>query len=364
MINTWLKMKLFIIYFAFFFGYGNLYSQLIPVNKGENIGYIDTEGNPVLPFDFSTTIEYYEIEYDKRKFKAIRFPEEAYFSEGYASVQKKEYFWFIPIKSSYVLIDTSGKVVINSSTRKLGRHGSGLIPITVQNKIIDMYVEYYTYCDINGIIAIDDYFDYTGPFDSGLAIVMQNKKYFHIDKSGYSLSDMEFELAEKFSESYASVMVDSLWGFINLEGKISIEPQYQLAGMFKNGLARVMKNKKYGYIDYKNNIIIDFIYESANDFNEGLASVMDGSGLWGFIDKSGKFAIKASYYSAGNFNQGLAPVNIDGKFGFINNNGNIVIEPIYDYAKEFRNGIAEVWKNDKMHYINISGNTIWTFETK
>ncbi|MBX3043070.1 MAG: WG repeat-containing protein [Candidatus Kapabacteria bacterium] len=338
-----------------------LFAELFPVVDGKKIGYIDIKGNLVIPFDFECNVEYAEIVYQNRKLKTFNLPASAYFNEGLATVIKKSYFWFIPLGADNVLIDNKGEIVLNSKSLNLGKFSCGRIPLAVRNKIVDVYVEYYSYCDKSGAFTDNNSYDFAGTYHEDFAVVMNDNLFYFIDKYGIPLGNSAYERAERFSEGMAAVMIDGKWGYINTNGKMLINPKFDMAGNFKDGVAKVLTGNRFAYINTKGNFTYT-IFSRANDFSEGLASVENESGYWGFINTNGDFVIKPDFISAGNFVNNLAPVDIGGKFGYINKDGEMAIKPIFQFADNFKNGIAKVWYEDKLFYINTSGEVIWKFE--
>ncbi|MDT3739592.1 MAG: WG repeat-containing protein [Candidatus Kapabacteria bacterium] len=339
----------------------SLFAQLIPVVEGKKLGYINPNGDLAIPFDYTTEISYINLKYQGKTFKTFTIPTSAYFENGIATVQRENFLWFIYLSSDFLLINEKGSIVLDAGARNLGKYNCGLVPIATRNKVIDVYIEYYTYCDINGNL-LDAPFNYAGTFYEDLAVVMNNGNYYHVNKFGSPINNLAFEHANRFSEGRAAFMTDKKWGYIDNTGIIIINPVFDLAWDFHDGMAKVLEGDRYGFIERSGNYAIRPRYFAANGFSEGLASVQHESGYWGYIDKAGEFKIKPEYISAGNFSSGLAPVDVNGKFGFIDTKGNLVINPQFDYAREFNNGIAEVWKDEKMFYMDKSGKIIWTFE--
>jgi len=346
-----------------FFLFSNLsFSQLHPVLEDDKLGYINLNGDLIIPFDYTCKMEFTQFSYRNKTIKSFNLPINAYFNEGYTSVIYRDYFWFIPLSSQYVILDTNGFTKLNTGSQTLGKFSCGLVPVEIRNKIVDVFIEYNTYYDINGSQAIFDAYDFAGTFYDDIAIVKNSDEYFYIDKKGTVLFNGYFQNADNFSEGLAAVQIEDKWGYMNEDGRYEIDSKYDFAGAFKNERGKVLLNGKYGYVNHNGDEVIKPRFFKANDFSEGLASVEHESGYWGFIDKDGEFVISPKYFSAGNFSNGLAPVDIDGKFAYINKNGEIKIPAKYDFAKDFKDGLAFVWLDDVMYYINTEGKIIWQFE--
>jgi hypothetical protein len=356
------KLKLLFILFLTINIVSYAQNTPMPVLKGNRLGYINQKGEIIIDFKFETDLLKHDFEYQGKVFKTFEIPNQAYFNNGYATVTQRDYFLFIPLSKSNIIINENAETELNGGNFDLGKFSCGLIPIGIKDKIVDSYIDYYTYCDITGKFAIDDEYDYAGTFYDDIAVVMKDRKYYFIDKFGNSINNETYNQVGIFSDGFAAVMIDDNWGYINFKGSLAIKPEYEQAFSFSNGLAKVRLKDNYGYISKYGDIVVKPIYAKANDFNDEIASVQNDNGKWGFINKTGKFVIQPNFISAGNFSEGLAPVDKDGKFGYINKSGEFVISPKYDFAKEFLNGLALVWESGKIHYINKSGEIVWTFD--
>lgn len=147
------------------------------------------------------------------------------------------------------------------------------------------------------------------PFNQGLAPVWQ-----------YTYD------AKSFEETY-------LLGFINTSGSWVIQPQfdsyyysgvnstYQFFG--ENGLAALSKDGKYGAIDKTGKTVIPFQYEELLPSHEGLMPFLQG-GKYGYLSDGGTVAIPAQFEKASGFNNGMAVVYDGTKAYLIDRTGKAV----------------------------------------
>ena len=145
------------------------------------------------------------------------------------------------------------------------------------------------------------------PFNQGIAIVWECT----IDK-GF-LNDSY----ETWEDSYE-------FGFIDKNGNWVIEPQYdyfywsdynKYVIFAESGLACVGQDGKLGAIDKAGNVIIPFQYEELWPFSWGL-SVFKQDGKCGYLDTSGNVVIPAQFVAASGFSDGMAAV-FDGTNAYI-----------------------------------------------
>lgn len=291
-------------------------------NKFGKYGYIDENGEIIIPFQF----------------------EEAYpFSDGYARVADNS--------GKYGFIDKKGKQIID--------------------------YEYFTATDfINGIARVGKFPDET----AGLYSLKMINSY--INKKGDLISGKWYTALGDFSEglAWAAEMVPDqqtrnikdLYGYIDRKGTEVIPARFDAARDFSDGLAAIAIKQgtdslgdpvlKMGYIDTTGKIIIDcrfdygnmarpdYPYTEAFQFSEGLASAGKITGL--------RFSsIPVPKYTDPKYNVREIGKPVF-KFGYINEKGEMVIDYRFDYAGKFKNGTARVEIEEKEFYIDKKGNRI------
>ena len=304
--------------------------------KDYKYGYIDINGNEVIPCQYDTATP---------------------FKDGYA---------IVTVGSRKLFIDTAGQEVDS---------------LTATPKQIDPGVPQRFFHEIH----TDEY------YPNGIEKTRYEVGF--IDKDGKVLVPLgKYSFAMPFSEGLAAVgfekhgETDEVWGtlgFIDEKGDMVIKPQFDWyfaygddfyyeyrLGLFHEGLAPVFKDYKMGYIDKKGKIVIPFQYKYGYPFSEGLAAVMFPSKKWGFIDHEGNEVFQQRYDRVGDFKHGIAPVELDFKLGFINKEGEIIIPCIFDPGLELdwdyywdrdeiycEPGILLVRLNGKYGYVDLQGNS-------
>jgi hypothetical protein len=322
-----------------------------PFVKNGKVGFIDFQGNEVIPAQFSSAGDM------------------AHFSDGLAPV------WG-PEGGGY--IDASGKFVLGpqkewGSARPFregvagvliwGKEGARNRPAWIDRsgKILSL---------MEG--AEGSY------FSEGLMPQVKDGKWGYINKSFEFVIRPQFDWAESFSEGRAVVKIGTKWGFIDKSGEVVIEPKYDLAWQFSDGLARVRYDSpkgqvmtvegeqtdysyKYGFVDHQGNEVITPRFEEATYFSEGFAlAALPNSNLLGIIGKDGNFVQAPEYEDGDQFQEGLAAVMVGGKWGHVDARGSWVIPPTHSHAEAFRHGLARVaWEGGRYGYVNKKGDTVW-----
>lgn len=224
-------------------GLHGFYEGLLKVMVGDEIGYVDTNGNFAIEPQF---------------WSAGIFSEglaRAYYPSGRSSGS-----------GSGGLIDRSGRMVIPE--RELGLVGS---------------------------------------FSEGLATAGRPWKQGYIDKTGEFVITPRFAYACAFSDGLAKVVTkktrllgeEKKWGYINKRGELVFEALTKNApfeydtchrGWFSEGLAvvRPKRKRKYGYINKDFDYAIPPTFDGAKAFRDGVAYVKRNN-VFGYIDKTGKF---------------------------------------------------------------------------
>ena len=239
--------------------------------KTNRVGYIDKDGQLIIPFEFDAIVA-------GEGGESLEFND---FSEGLAAVSKNDKYGFI---------DTKGKVVIEPK------------------------------------------YEWASSFSDGLAIVSVEGLYGAIDTQGKTVIPFEYQALADFHDGFAAAArppkdpedYESKYGLINKQNEVVIPFMYESMGNLSESLIAVKKDGKWGYVDTKNKAIIPITlkYETVNDFSDGLAAVFsyeeNSDNLkYGYIDKTGKLVIPMQFIKAYwddsegiiDFNNGIAVVN-------------------------------------------------------
>jgi hypothetical protein len=165
---------------------GYFSENLAAVWDGKEWGYINTEGEMQIPYQFGSAHA---------------------FSSGLAAVR-------MPESAQWIFIDTNGEQRLSGNWDRADRFGEfDLAPVEMKEK--------WGFINTKGKLIIKANWDTASPFSSGLACVSRNDKYGFINKSGKIVLKLSWSYAASFVEGYAYVMHKDGWdGFINTKGKI------------------------------------------------------------------------------------------------------------------------------------------------
>jgi bifunctional DNA-binding transcriptional regulator/antitoxin component of YhaV-PrlF toxin-antitoxin module len=313
---------------------------LFPVTKGGKSGFIDSNGQVVIDFEFDGVSS---------------------FSEGLARI-------FIDEKVGF--IDIRGNIVIPPKFDNALDFSEGLSVVTINDK--------KGYINKEGEIVIDPIFYMADHFENGIARVFKNiiSDAVFINRQGNILLSGKNFLISKYSEGLINCSENGNWGYIDLDGTYVIAPTYNYTREFSEGKAAVIpkknnngkpnKKEAYGIIDKNNEMIISPIFQGSDiRFSEGLCAVWDDG--YGYINDKGDITIPYEFELGQHFCEGLAVVKPKGKnknYGYIDKSGNMIIKPIFTNAEDFKDGLASVtigkeYEQFKYGYIDQKGNYIW-----
>ena len=295
-------------------------SQLFPISRGFEYGYIDRTGKIVVAPSF-------------------RFASD--FMDGLGQVQTAD--------GKIAYVDVTGHIAFSMSLDldgigRIGDFNEGLAAVKVAGR--------YGFMNHSGKMVIAPRFDDAGRFSGGLGSVEVDGKLGFIDRSGKVVIEPAFKAAQGFSEGLSSVQtMDLKWGFIDTEGHWAIRPEFDYAGDFNGGLAAVVTGGKLGFVDKTGKIVIPLEFEGTSFgkytyFSEGLAAVCvrrSVSDKWGYVDARGAMVVQPQFYYAAPFSEGRALVAVGDfpnvKWGFIDKTGALVIPSTFVKGESFRGGL-------------------------
>lgn len=306
--------------------------------KGDNWGYINTQGEFII---------------EPKYRKAFEFSE-----EGYAVVLegKSKQYEFINTKGEKLNTDIKEFKLKEMFGMSVKGFTSGMVPVRIGEK--------WGFLNLQGKEGIKPTFDKVTEFNEGYAWGQRNGLSFILDKTGKETStDPKVFVVKEFKEGLAPFeSQDKKEGFVNNTGKIVIEAKYHSVGYFSDGLAWAkLPEGKIGYIDKKGEWVIEPQFSAAKNFDpkSGLARVKVED-KWQYVDKTGKVATLNDAETFEDFSEGLCAGKKDGKVGFYDNTGKWVIEPKFDAVRDFKNGYAAAKLGGKWGMINKTGG--WVFE--
>jgi hypothetical protein len=332
-------------------------TPLFRVQKGGKAGYINKEGQVVIP---------------------ITLPAGAgEFSEGLALVKAPDGFYFI---------DETGKTRFS-----LGRRCTSVLPFS--EGLAAVGSDKMGYVDTQGREVIKARFLMAFSFREGFARAeVAERQDSFIDKTGQIMFPQYRAVSLGFSDGLAAVKPASQsysegkTGYINRAGELVIPMEYDSLWECHEGVVFVAKNgdKAESYqnkegvlmietpsvitgLNTNGQVVIRGNFWTVRPFSEGLAAARVRD-RWGYIDHAGKWAIPLKFDECAPFSQGLAGVKLDGKWGFIDKTGAVVIPLGFvlpaDWEKrrdrlKFRDGLAMVPEGSKVGYIDRAGNWLW-----
>lgn len=309
-------------------------------DKTNRVGYIDKDGQLIIPFEFDAIVA-------GEGGESLEFND---FSEGLAAVSKNDKYGFI---------DTKGKVVIELK------------------------------------------YEWASSFSDGLTIVSVEGLYGAIDTQGKTVIPFEYQALADFHDGFATAArppkdlenYESKYGLINKKNEVVIPFMYESMGNLSESLIAVKKDGKWGYVDTKNKAIIPITlkYEMVNDFSDGLAAVFsyeeNSDNLkYGYIDKTGKLVIPIQFTKAYwddsegliDFNNGIAVVNDkEGRTFCINKKGKetqcpdgigVTDNQLDDETDDLEEGTLDEKSSDAPQfvaitdYIALKPNENWTWD--
>lgn len=242
-------------------------------------GYIDYDGNMVVPFEYSWATT---------------------FEDGYATVCKND---------RYFIIDTNNRIVfsLKNGMRFSGGFHEGLCVFKDENKK-------YGYMDTNGNVIIpkdyqfkgkkDVLFDYANDFINGIAEIRIGQKKSFINKNGEIITDLSKHNTRQYKNDNYEIFLEnsnSLYGLKNNEGKIIFDAKYTYLSLpTKYGLCIFSNGEdgpSYGLISIDGTIVYDenTFYE-VSEFENGMALFSPRNQHGGYIREDGKVFYYKDYY--------------------------------------------------------------------
>lgn len=354
--------------------------DLAAVKKDGKWGYIDMEGNTVIPFQFD-----YAFSFSEGLAVVGTLGEHPTYDGATAPV----YFWSVLDKQGNVtpllykeegdteykqakefvdFLDSSAKVyyhngyVVLGSIMSVDNYAPSLV-FDRTGKQVYLGDYWVGYCLNEGTFAATEamggnglYLDesgkpvlefseeaYTRPFNQGLSplakydVEREDFVFGFIDKNGKTVIPFQYQdfyvrgvftTYQIFCDGIASVKnLNGKWGGIDKQGKTVIPFEYEALGTFLEGLAFACKDGKYGVIDTQNNVVVPFEYTRITSYSNGLAVAVKGGRAF-CIDRYGKEVpgsntiSQESYFPAGlESSLTMTPDEIitvieNGKYGF------------------------------------------------
>ena len=304
-------------------------TDIILVEKNRKYGFVDTEGNELVPCIFD--------DLNPPTNGTIRATKDG--RQGVLNLEMQE---IIPFEYDYIWFHYNGLALVE----KDGKYG--FIDEAGQEVIPCIY----------------DDVGYDHRYWEDLLWVSKDGKQGYINKTGKEIIPISYYYVSDWISDGTAVVKDEFdgnYGFVDITGKEIIPCIYISVSSFSEGLAGVRKERYYGYIDKEGNEVIPFIYDTVYPFSEGLARVERG-GYYGYVDKVGNEVIPCIYDAISDFSGSLVKAKtLDGKWGVLDNQGEEIIPFNYTYIWDFIDGIALATKGMKYGYIDQTGREIVPF---
>ena len=298
-----------------------------PVCKDNLWGYVNTEGEMVVPFMY----------------------EEAHpFEQKIACVRNGE---------KQLVIDLENEIICDLSTYdSITNAGNGLI-IVEENGLFGLV-------DLEGNIQIIPEWDSIMPAGEGPYIVTKDNLYGYLDASGQIILPVQYKYAEPFSSDVAYVQTtNGEHCLIDRDGQILAKQVYS---SLVNGLAMTQQDGKWGFVNAKGEIVIACIWDDVQLPSEGKIAVCKND-VWGFMDTSGEIVIEPRWQFVWNFSNGIAIIGelsqrsgkID-RYGFIDENGTEIVAPQYGRILSFTDAWTPYLDSETMlwGYLDKSGTRV------
>lgn len=203
---------------------------------GEDVGFIDIEGNVVIEPIFLGAGNFHEgmagvafaqqPAWDDPTRPQIRF-EKAGFKVPQAQTPRPRF------------IDKTGATVFEHDFRIVSSFQQGLAVATVHRH------ERQGFIDRTGAIVIEPRFKDVRNFgflSSGVAVVMEKRRIFLIDRNGDRVGNQAFTQmyhVNSCDDTLFCVFDGGKWGFVNCHGEFEIPPRFTAGTRFHHGLAAV-----------------------------------------------------------------------------------------------------------------------------
>lgn len=358
-------------------GQEGINETLIYVKEDDKIGYINFNGQEIIPVEFDAV----------RWFSDDILPvNKGAIEQDYEAVGGKWGFW-----------NRAGKEIIPLKYEDASIFSEGLATVKLNGK--------YGFINLKDEVVIEFKYEDANPFQEGLAAVKIAGKWGFIDKKGNLVISPAFHRVEGFDQGFSVVFhlieeyeseddgytyieEEGKYGLIDTSGALKLDTIYDYIDRFENGYAKIVLERKEGFIDTKGEIAIPIQFDIVEPFSEGLAVVAN-------------FMIRDSYYNYGykkeqidslvkeveklyeQFGDDLNKIIKHSTFreyeeakmqepseelmhGYINEQGDLIIGFQFDEAEAFKNGLAQVRFGDapmaRVVQVDEKGNELPSYE--
>lgn len=315
-----------------------LYPASIRSKNGVKWGYIDQQGQFVIPPQYDDAQDFQENEL--------------------AIVQSGELYGVINRSGKYEIIPSYQTILPFSEKRAIVVDGSGYHVINEKGKKLTQKA-----------------YSFISSYKEGRALFSEistqgSVKYGFLDLAGKEVIPPQYEDARDFHGGKAVVKLgENSYALIDKDGnKLQTYP-YSFVSSVSEGLMAFQRNmnEKYGYMDEKGNIVIPPQYGGAQPFSGGRAVVNmsdDYQNRYGLIDKQGAFIIPPQYndinllgekrVAAGKALDEKRPY-IGSVYAIASTDGNLLTGFIYKGISPYEKGYASAYDDEHTFFIDRSG---------
>lgn len=318
--------------------------NLIPIKKGANFQYINSNGKVLIANSFSNASVF------KNGVALVRTNEEF---PKWGFIDKKGNFKLNPIYKFATIFSENIAFVVSENGAPNAINTKSKILFTLQDaKMVRVFknglaaftnhdnLENWGFVNTSGKTVISEVYTEVSNFSENKCAVKNNSgKWGYIDKLGKIILDFVYDEAADFNKNTAIVSYNGKFGVIDEKGNYLITPNF--TSLYKdNDWYLFEENKKWGWCDVNGKTVINPLYEAASKFNENEIAAVKIADKYGYIDKKEKIIIYPKFDLAFPFNNNLALVKVSDKIGFIDKSGDYEINPTFDgYSVDYLSNI-------------------------
>ena len=208
----------------------------------ETCGYVDSEGNTVIPFIYE----------DARPF-----------CNGKAWVQKD---------GKWGLINAKGETVMDFQFNGVSKLSDSVVMVWLNGDDASQYMIY----SHDGVRVNPKTFSSVRAATCGYIPVACDGREGLLDLEGREALPCEYDMIDNFAEQKLRVRKGGRYTFLDTNLNPAFDASFDYADYFLNGMARVCKGNLYGYIDATGNEVIPCEYTYLSSFSNGTADARKG----------------------------------------------------------------------------------------
>lgn len=337
---------------------------LIPFEKNEAIGFIDTTGKIQIAPEYDEVSEFaeglsivhkgdsvYYVNKENVNTLHMIFTDALPFYKGLAPVKQASKWYLINRLGE---IKSEGFEDINELNNELY--------VIKQNNL-------YGAIDPYGKVVYEVKFDKLGDFKNNCAYYQLGSNYGFINRNGY-IHKAEFEWISDFGPNGLAIYKSQgKYGMIQQNGELLTKAQYDQI-IATDTIYLLIVNNLYGYYAaegcFLSDIAYDFDKEKATSYyTNGNMLKLIKKNEQALIDLNGRMSIDFGTFSEVNFaSDGLIRIKKNGKFGYADRKLNTIIPYKYQHAEDFKDSVAIVISKKGHHLINTKGDELFTCDSE